>query len=457
MTMPVEVQEPAIEELTVTEKPWIVIVWNDPVNLMNYVVYVFQKLFGYSRKKATKLMRQVHEEGGPSCPTARSRSVRPTSPGSTRTASGPRWNTRRSASRVMARWRRFRPRGDGTLTVSLADEELSLMRVLPEQLREVFEEDADDPARARLFPRAYLDPTAETEEAEWQALVGPSLLRERLDALELITVTLARAEHAGDWWQIDLTADEVHGVARCAQRHAAGAGHAPRRDRGGARARPRGSGGRPVRALPVAHVGAERPGGRAVVSEAHERAFRSMIAAYVAGDRDTMAAAIADGLVAYVTNAEGGGRRGARRVGVHGACARWRCHVLGDRHAGRCRCRPHRCWRWSRSAPSARAARCTTTRGSSPASTTTVASTSSGWSTRSRLQRRVLVVAILRIASCTPNVRSVVWWYASRVGLMTFLSGSHVDVREEGRGAVVGVVGRGARRGRSVRGGSLVG
>ena len=63
MTVPVEVQEPAIEELTVTDKPWIVIVWNDPVNLMNYVVYVFQKLFGYSRKKATKLMRQVHEEG----------------------------------------------------------------------------------------------------------------------------------------------------------------------------------------------------------------------------------------------------------------------------------------------------------------------------------------------------------------------------------------------------------
>ena len=63
VTMPVEVQEPAIEELTVTDKPWIVIVWNDPVNLMNYVVYVFQKLFGYSRKKATRLMRQVHEEG----------------------------------------------------------------------------------------------------------------------------------------------------------------------------------------------------------------------------------------------------------------------------------------------------------------------------------------------------------------------------------------------------------
>jgi ATP-dependent Clp protease adaptor protein ClpS len=43
--------------------PWIVIVWNDPVNLMSYVVLVFQKLFGYSRAKATKLMLQVHHEG----------------------------------------------------------------------------------------------------------------------------------------------------------------------------------------------------------------------------------------------------------------------------------------------------------------------------------------------------------------------------------------------------------
>ena len=45
------------------ERPWIVIVWDDPVNLMQYVVFVFQKLFGYSRAKATELMLQVHNEG----------------------------------------------------------------------------------------------------------------------------------------------------------------------------------------------------------------------------------------------------------------------------------------------------------------------------------------------------------------------------------------------------------
>jgi ATP-dependent Clp protease adaptor protein ClpS len=45
------------------DRPWVTIVWNDPVNLMTYVTYVFQKLFGYSREKARKLMMQVHNEG----------------------------------------------------------------------------------------------------------------------------------------------------------------------------------------------------------------------------------------------------------------------------------------------------------------------------------------------------------------------------------------------------------
>lgn len=45
------------------DKPWVTIVWDDPVNLMTYVTYVFQKLFGYSEPHATKLMLQVHNEG----------------------------------------------------------------------------------------------------------------------------------------------------------------------------------------------------------------------------------------------------------------------------------------------------------------------------------------------------------------------------------------------------------
>ena len=43
--------------------PWITRVWNDPVNLMSYVTYVFQSYFGYSREKAEKLMMDVHTRG----------------------------------------------------------------------------------------------------------------------------------------------------------------------------------------------------------------------------------------------------------------------------------------------------------------------------------------------------------------------------------------------------------
>ena len=60
---PVEVEEPTSDEVAVPDRPWVVIVWNDPINLMSYVTYVFQKLFGYSRDKATKLMLDVHQKG----------------------------------------------------------------------------------------------------------------------------------------------------------------------------------------------------------------------------------------------------------------------------------------------------------------------------------------------------------------------------------------------------------
>ena len=60
---PIHVREPEREETPHDDRPWVVIVWNDPVNLMTYVTYVFQKLFGYDRPTAEKLMLQVHNEG----------------------------------------------------------------------------------------------------------------------------------------------------------------------------------------------------------------------------------------------------------------------------------------------------------------------------------------------------------------------------------------------------------
>ena len=60
---PTEVREPEHHDITKPDRPWVVIVWNDPINLMSYVTWVFQKLFGYSRDKATRLMLDVHEKG----------------------------------------------------------------------------------------------------------------------------------------------------------------------------------------------------------------------------------------------------------------------------------------------------------------------------------------------------------------------------------------------------------
>jgi len=62
-TAPSTIERPDIDEKTSLDRPWIVIVWNDPINLMSYVTFVFQKLFGYSLEKATALMLDVHHKG----------------------------------------------------------------------------------------------------------------------------------------------------------------------------------------------------------------------------------------------------------------------------------------------------------------------------------------------------------------------------------------------------------
>jgi len=60
---PAEVKLPDAGQDQDPDRPWIVIVWNDPINLMSYVVLVLQKLFGYDRAKATELMLDVHHKG----------------------------------------------------------------------------------------------------------------------------------------------------------------------------------------------------------------------------------------------------------------------------------------------------------------------------------------------------------------------------------------------------------
>ena len=60
---PVEQQSVSTSEDAAVDVPWITLVWNDPVNLMSYVTFVFQTYFGYSKTKAEKLMMDVHVKG----------------------------------------------------------------------------------------------------------------------------------------------------------------------------------------------------------------------------------------------------------------------------------------------------------------------------------------------------------------------------------------------------------
>jgi hypothetical protein len=90
--------------------------------------------------------------------------------------------------------RRFARRGD-RLLVTLSEPERELLQQLPDELRDAYESaDPADDVHTRLFPRAYLDPTEENAEREWQDLVHPELLRERLDALARIVGALDAAE-----------------------------------------------------------------------------------------------------------------------------------------------------------------------------------------------------------------------------------------------------------------------
>jgi ATP-dependent Clp protease adaptor protein ClpS len=60
---PERAPDSATEEEYALDRPWVTVVWDDPVNLMNYVTFVLQELFGYDEQTATELMLQVHHEG----------------------------------------------------------------------------------------------------------------------------------------------------------------------------------------------------------------------------------------------------------------------------------------------------------------------------------------------------------------------------------------------------------
>jgi hypothetical protein len=94
---------------------------------------------------------------------------------------------------VRAHWvRRDR---SGRIVVRLEPIEGATLVSVADDLRTVLEQGAaDDPVSRRLFPRAYLDPTEEAAEEQWEALVQPDLLRTRLDALAAVIDSLRAAQ-----------------------------------------------------------------------------------------------------------------------------------------------------------------------------------------------------------------------------------------------------------------------
>ena len=63
VSSPVREEQQVADEVGLVDTPWVTIVWNDPVNLMSYVTYVFQKLLGHPRPRAEALMLDVHQKG----------------------------------------------------------------------------------------------------------------------------------------------------------------------------------------------------------------------------------------------------------------------------------------------------------------------------------------------------------------------------------------------------------
>ena len=63
MTAPAQLDQPVTDDDVTPDRPWVTIVWNDPINLMSYVTLVLMELFGYPREKAHSLMLDVHQKG----------------------------------------------------------------------------------------------------------------------------------------------------------------------------------------------------------------------------------------------------------------------------------------------------------------------------------------------------------------------------------------------------------
>lgn len=102
----------------------------------------------------------------------------------------------------------FRRTRGGGLTAVLEPGEAQLLQTLPEQLRELVRQ-PEGAVHDRFFPRAYLDPTEEAAETEWQRLMHADLVEGKVEALEVFESTLQRRREEHGAVAVDLEADEV--------------------------------------------------------------------------------------------------------------------------------------------------------------------------------------------------------------------------------------------------------
>jgi hypothetical protein len=103
----------------------------------------------------------------------------------------------------------FKRLGQDRVRVRLAQDEVAVLRGLPDQLRTVLAEGDDEPVNQRLFPPAYLDVEDVERDTEYRRLMRDDLVKEKLANLDLITTTLARGSTSVRRWTIELTDEEA--------------------------------------------------------------------------------------------------------------------------------------------------------------------------------------------------------------------------------------------------------
>jgi uncharacterized protein DUF2017/ATP-dependent Clp protease adaptor protein ClpS len=175
----VEVEEPLGADDPEHDRPWVVIVWNDPINLMSYVTLVFQKLFGYTLDHARGApQRQVGRVVGR--PREGRAGRRP--PPRLRTLGDHATGLVSFPSRVERT-----PAGD--IRLHLADDERAVLREVADELGSLLEEAPDDPSLRRLFPTAHDD---EELEREYRELTRGQLDAGRERSIETLRETAGR-------------------------------------------------------------------------------------------------------------------------------------------------------------------------------------------------------------------------------------------------------------------------